>query len=98
VADTNGCGGLTQEMSRGRIHSRLAYTLLVAMALLLTWSANIYQIISYASRAFALYYALQCALASWTSHRRAGWNWRTIAFAALTSLMLAAAVLGVSVE
>lgn len=98
VADTNGCGGLTQEMSQGRIHSRLAYLLLVAMALLLTWSANIYQIISYASRAFALYYALQCALATWTSHRRSGWKLRTLAFAALTGLMLAAAALGVSVE
>ena len=29
----------------------------------LTWIADIYSIIAYASRAFALYYALQCGVA-----------------------------------
>lgn len=98
VADTNGCGGLTQEMSRGRIHSRLAYLVLVALALALTWSADIFQIISYASRAFALYYALQCALATLSSYRRADSRSRTAAFFGLTLLMIAVAVLGVSAE
>lgn len=38
------------------------------MAIAITWSANIYQIIAYASKAFVAYYALQsvqAALSAW---------------------------------
>jgi hypothetical protein len=97
VADTNGCGGLVQEMSRGRVPSRMAYVGLAALALLLTWAANIYEIISYASRAFALYYALQCALATWFALAR-GARLRAVGFGLLTMLMLAATVLGLPAE
>ena len=97
VADTNGCGGLVQEMSGGRVRSRMAYVALAALALLLTWTANIYEIISHASRAFALYYALQCALATWFA-RAAGARLRTAGFGLLTLLMLAATVLGLPAE
>ena len=95
VADTNGCGGLTQEMSKGRVSSRLAYVALAALALGLTWAADIYQIISYASRGFAVYYALQCALASRLSHDQGNAPWRTAGFVLLTMLLAAAAVLGI---
>jgi hypothetical protein len=97
VADTNGCGGLVQEMSRERISSRQAYLGLAVLALLLTWTADIFEIISYASRAFAVYYALQCAVASagrWQAADRV----RGLAYAALALLMLAAAVFGVPAE
>lgn len=94
VADTNGCGGLAQEMTGGRLSSRLAYVALAALALGLTWAADIYQIISYASRGFAVYYALQCAIATRLSHAAGGRPWHTAAFALLTALMAAAALLG----
>lgn len=64
VADTSGSGGLLVELTRGRISSRQAYAILVLLGLILTWTADIFQIISYASRAFALYYALQAAIAA----------------------------------
>lgn len=95
VADTNGCGGLTQEMSGGRFSSRLAYVALAALALGLTWAADIYQIISYASRGFAVYYALQCALATRLSREEGGSPWRTAGFVLLTVLLTAAALLGI---
>ena len=63
VADTGGSGGLFVEVSHGRISVRQAYVLLVGLGLALTWSANVFEIIAYASRAFALYYALQSLLA-----------------------------------
>ena len=97
VADTNGCGGLVQEMSRNRVSSRLAYVGLAVLALVLTWAANIYEIISFASRAFALYYALQCALASGLA-RGSGKPLRMAGFALLSGLMLAATVLGLPAE
>jgi hypothetical protein len=93
VADTNGCGGLVQEMSGQRVASRQAYVGLAALALLLTWSADIYQIIGYASRAFAVYYALQCAVAC-AGRWQAGDARRGLGFGALALLMAAAAVFG----
>lgn len=63
VADTGGCGGLAEEVSNGRITAPKMYLILGVLGLLLTWTADIYSIISYASRAFAIYYAFQCMIA-----------------------------------
>lgn len=98
VADTNGCGGLVQEMSRGKVPSRLAYVGLAVLGVAMTWTVDIFAIISYASRAFACYYALQCALAARFSYLRNGWRLRTAGFALLTALMIAAAILGLPAE
>lgn len=64
VADTGGSGGLIEEVSGGRISARMGYALLGAVGLLLTWTSDVFEIISYASRAFAVYYTLQCAIAA----------------------------------
>lgn len=94
VADTGGCGGLVNELSGRRVPTRAAYALLAAGAAVLTWSADVFEIISHASRAFALYYALQCALAAARAHR-AGQRARAAGFAALALVMAAATVLGI---
>ena len=64
VADTSGSGGLITELTKGRMSVRMGYALLTGIGVFLTWSANVFEIISYASRAFALYYMLQAALAA----------------------------------
>lgn len=64
VADTSGSGGLVKELSGGRVTERRAYLLLAVMGLVLTWMLDVFQIIALASRAFALYYAIQAALAA----------------------------------
>jgi len=64
IADTSGSGGLAVELTKGKIGEKQAYAVLVAIGLVLTWVADIFQIISYASRAFAIYYALQAAIAA----------------------------------
>lgn len=64
VADTSESGGLIAEVTRDKIPPRAAYALLVAAGLALTWSANVFQIISNASRAFAAYYTLQAGFAA----------------------------------
>lgn len=64
VADTGGCGGLAEEVTHGRVKAKTTYLLIGAVGIGLTWVADIYSIIAYASRAFAIYYALQCAIAS----------------------------------
>lgn len=63
VADTAGAGGLFSEISGGRISSRLGYLCLIITAIVLVWVANVFEIITLASRLFALYYLLQCLVA-----------------------------------
>lgn len=61
VADTVGSGGMMAEVSGGRLSSRVGYVLVVAAAIALVWAIDLFAIIAVASRAFALYYLLQCA-------------------------------------
>ncbi len=97
VADTSGSGGLIAELSGGRLSPREGYALLTAVGLALTWSANVFEIISYASRAFAAYYAVQALIAALTARRR-GRRWHFAAYLALAALGLAITLLGQPVE
>lgn len=63
AADASGCSGLLGELSRGRISLHHVYPLLAAAGLYITWTSNVFQIIAYASRAFAAYYAIESLLA-----------------------------------
>jgi hypothetical protein len=63
VADTVGAGGLASETSKGRISSNKGYLVVAVFAIILVWTANLLEIIALASRAFALYYLLQCVVA-----------------------------------
>ncbi|MGK0267253.1 MAG: hypothetical protein ACI82N_001506, partial [Maricaulis sp.] len=98
VADTGGSGGLMVELSGGRISLRQAYALLVGAGLVLTWTSNLFEIIAYASRAFALYYALQAALAALGAHRAGGQPLRMAGYASLCLLGLAITAFGTPVE
>ena len=93
VADTSGSGGLVAELTRGRVSQRGGYALLVAAGLALTWTADVFQIISFASRAFAGYYALQAFIAA-VSARRRGRKPLAAAFALLGLLGVAIVVFG----
>lgn len=97
IADTSGSGGLMSEVSRGLITEKLAYTILVGIGILLTWTANIFEIISYASRAFALYYAIQAGIAAIRAARR-GYFGLTVCFVTMFVLGAAIALFGTPVE
>ena len=60
LADVSGCGGLVDEFTRGKISEKRSYLLLALLSVILIWSFNIFEIISLASKGFALYYLLQC--------------------------------------
>lgn len=98
VADTGGSGGLVAELTRGRVSSRQAYGILVIVGLLLTWTANVFEIISYASRAFALYYALQAAIAAAGAWRVPGGRRLAAGFALLALLGGVIVIFGQPVE
>ncbi|PIK15123.1 MAG: hypothetical protein CES88_10735 [Halobacteriovorax sp. JY17] len=60
IADMGGGGGLFSELSNKRINSKNAYLLIAASGIFLVWTFDIFKIISFASKAFALYYSFQC--------------------------------------
>lgn len=93
VADTGGAGGLISEFSRGKIAPKAAYLVLTSAGIALTWSADLFSIIAYASRAFAAYYALQAALAALRSEGA-----RSYGFWALAALGVAITLLGTPAE
>ncbi|WP_373007662.1 hypothetical protein [Hyphomonas sp.] len=98
IADTSGSGGLVAELTGGRVTERQAYALLVGVGLAFTWTIHLFEIISYASRAFATYYAIQSAIAAVLAHR-AGGQWRKVSlFTVLTVLGLMIAVFGTPAE
>jgi len=68
VADTVGAGSLASESSNGKLATNKGYVLVSILAIILVWTANLLEIISVASRAFALYYMLQCIVAMIASH------------------------------
>ena len=101
VADNEGAGGLIEESTRGRIPLHYAYMLILVMTLLLTWETNVTGIISYASRAFALFYTLQCLVAFFVAWKDRSINKRSsnlLRFGVLAILCLMVFILGLPAE
>ena len=75
VADTVGAGGLLEEQMRQwrPIKPRVGYAAVGVVAIALIWSADIFEIVALASRAFAFYYCLQCLLAGIVARHRERW-------------------------
>jgi len=101
VADTLASGGLVETATYGKIGHRYVYLGVMALALTLLWTSHILSIIAYASRAFAAYYAIQCAMAATHSvmdgpkPRRVP---RILFFASLSLIMLLTALFGIPAE
>ncbi len=98
VADTEGAGGLIEDITRRRIPMRYAYLLITLVTVVLTWSTKVTEIIAYASRAFALYYTLQCAVAwlvAWNDAGRPRRMLRLVTFAFLAVVCFLVFALGV---
>lgn len=97
VADTIGSSGLISEATRKLVSIKQGILLTVAIAVLLVWLTNIYEIIVIASKAFALYYGMQCVIAARLAKIQ-GLLLRSLGFSALLVLMLLVIFLGVPVE
>lgn len=63
VADTLAAAGNLEEVTRQRLSQRSGYLLVGVLAMLLAWTGSTFTVIALASRAFALYYLLQCLVA-----------------------------------
>ena len=99
IADTSGSGGLVEELTKGRMTARYGYALLVFIGLVITWEADVFHIIAYASRAFALYYTLQSAIAARRAFIIAGTPWyKKLGFSLLVVLGIMIVLFGNDVE
>lgn len=98
VADTIGSGGLLAEAFNRKISVNNCYMLIMLAALILTWVTNIYEIITIASKAFALYYALQIVITLLVLKFSYGNIMKSMAYSLLLALMLVTVFFGIPVE
>ncbi|MFG1450973.1 hypothetical protein V5F44_01805 [Xanthobacter sp. V2C-8] len=64
IADTIGGTGNVRDRTDGKVSERAIYAVILSVALILAWSADTAQVLVLASKAFAFYYGLQCAVAA----------------------------------
>ncbi len=101
IADNSGAGGLIEDLSERKLSMRYAYLLVLVVTIVLTWQTNVNQIIAYASRAFAFFYALQGAVAFLVARDKQDLprrKWQLATFAVVTALCLLVFAFGVSSE
>jgi hypothetical protein len=94
VADMNGAGGLLAESSGKRVSVKIGNLVTALVAIAIIWSTDIFGIITWASRAFVVFYALQslqAALSAWRKGQRA----RAALFALAVLLALTVVVFAV---
>ncbi len=97
VADSIGASGLVSDATHRIIDAKHAYLIIGAVSIFVIWKTDVVSLVALASRAFALFYALQCVVAVLVAHghgRNATANW----FGLLALLSLAVAVFGIPAE
>jgi len=101
VADNSGAGGLIEDITNRKLPVRYAYLLILLITVSLTWETDVNGIIAYASRAFALFYMLQCVVAlliTWQTKDLQSRHLRMTMFASLAVVCLAVFALGLPSE
>jgi hypothetical protein len=68
VADVVAAGGNVAESTKSRVDQRQAYVLICGIAIVVSFASTL-AILSFASRAFAFYYFLQCLIAIQVTHK-----------------------------
>jgi uncharacterized membrane protein YkvI len=98
VADNSGAGGLIEDITHRKLPIRYAYVLILLVTVAITWETDVNGIITWASRAFALFYMLQCVVAfivAWQSKDLSKRSARLVTFSFLAIMCLLVFALGV---
>ncbi len=101
IADNEGAGGLIEDITHRKLPVRYAYLLILVVTVALTWETDVSGIIAYASRAFALFYTLQCVVAfivAWQDATIPKRLPRLVSFAFLSFICLLVFVFGLPSE
>mgnify|MGYP000684041348 CR=1 FL=1 len=91
VADTIGAGGLVAQNSNNKLKSKHGYIVVTIFGVILISFADIFEIISLASRAFAFYYFLQ-SLISIIAALKLNKTIKTVLYSFLSILLLAVTI------
>jgi len=94
VADSIGASGLIADTTHRRVTTQHAYLLIGAVSIVVIWATDVVSIVTLASRAFALFYALQCIVAVLIARRRRD-KARAVWFGILAALTFGFAILGI---
>jgi hypothetical protein len=98
VADAIGGAGILQSSLAGRFHVNYFYPAIALLSIGLVWSGSVLDIIAWASRAFAVYYGLQCGVAMLVALQAPNVGQRkakVIGFGLLAVVATAVALLGI---
>lgn len=99
VADSIGSGGIMSEVTRRKLSIRAAFALAGALAIAVVWLTDPFEVVAISSRAFALFYALQCALAIVVSRKtQVGTTLQRIGFVAVGAVCLVTTLVGAPAE
>ncbi|MGJ3627241.1 hypothetical protein AB5I41_10385 [Sphingomonas sp. MMS24-JH45] len=99
VANSIGSGGLVNEVSRHKVSVPLAFALAGALAIIVVWLTDPFEVVALSSRAFALFYALQCVLALIVSVKDGkGSAAQRVGFVAIGLVCLVATAVGAPAE
>jgi len=96
LADTIGGGGLFQQRlkTKTRLPSNAFYVIVAGMAIVLLWTADVFELVNYASKGFAAYYLLQVVIAIGLVARRGSSNRLWLVGLVPLALLLIFVVLG----
>jgi hypothetical protein len=94
IADMGGGGELIDGIFT-KLPVKYAYATVTGMAIVLTWSIDIFGIIAIASRAFAVYYAIECTIAAVLARKH--W-WQRARFTVAALLAVTVVVFGIPAE
>jgi hypothetical protein len=94
VADSIGASGLIADTTQRQVTTRHAYLLIGAVSIIVIWATDVVSIVTLASRAFALFYALQCIVAVLTARQR-GDERKAAWFGLLAALTFGFTILGI---
>ncbi len=98
IADAQGGSGLLEELSKRKITIGTGYAVIAGGGILIVWTSNIFQIITYASQAFAIYYMLQSMVAALTAakHEDIPHRWlKFFGFSLVASIAASVVVFGI---
>jgi hypothetical protein len=99
VADSIGSGGLMSEVTQRKLSVQVAFALAGVLAIAVVWLTDPFQVVAISSRAFALFYALQCMLALLVARRTGvGTPAQRIGFVAIGLICLIATLVGAPAE
>ncbi len=88
VADMGGNGGLISEITQNRLKPSSAYFIIAGVSIVIVWVFNIFSVISFASKAFALYYFFQCLGSSFYYFKKSALRFSFSAIMSFTCLAI----------